>query len=67
MRWEAIAEIDDNTCKPCADNDGTVYRNRADAWKDYPGGSGYVKCIGTQNGNDCRCKVIKRRKTKEDD
>jgi HK97 family phage portal protein len=67
MRWEAIAEIDDNTCKPCADNDGTVYRNRAAAWKDYPGGTGYVKCIGAQNGNDCRCKVVKRRKTRDDE
>ncbi|MDX2702156.1 phage portal protein [Streptomyces sp. PA03-6a] len=67
MRWEAVAEIDDNTCKPCADNDGKVYRNRRDAYKDYPGGSGYVHCVGAEYGNDCRCKVIKRRKTKEDD
>jgi HK97 family phage portal protein len=67
MRWEAIAEIDDNTCKPCADNDGTVYRNRAAAYKDYPGGSGYVKCIGAEHGNDCRCKVVKRRKTRDDE
>jgi len=67
MRWEAIAKIDDNTCKPCADNDGTVYRNRAAAWKDYPGGTGYVKCIGAEHGNECRCKVVKRRKTRDDE
>ncbi|MFD8075817.1 phage portal protein [Streptomyces sp. NPDC059718] len=67
MRWEAVAEIDDNTCEPCADNDGKVYRNRRDAYKDYPGGSGYVHCVGAEYGNDCRCKVVKRRKTKEDD
>ncbi|MEV0115869.1 phage portal protein [Streptomyces sp. NPDC050844] len=67
MRWEAVAHIDENTCQPCADNDGTTYRNRAAAYADYPGGSGYVKCVGAEFGNECRCKVIKRRKTKEDE
>ena len=67
MRWEAVATIDDNTCKPCADNDGKVYRNRASAYRDYPGGSGYVHCVGAEYGNECRCKVVKRRKTREDD
>ncbi|MEU2402806.1 phage portal protein [Streptomyces rubiginosohelvolus] len=67
MRWEAVAHIDENTCGPCADNDGKTYRNRADAYKDYPGGSGYVKCVGAEHGNECRCRVVKRRKTKEDD
>lgn len=67
MRWEAVAHIDDNTCKPCADNDGTTYRNRAAAYKDYPGGSGYVKCVGAEHGNECRCKVVKRRKTRDDE
>jgi HK97 family phage portal protein len=67
MRWEAVATIDDDTCQPCADNDGKVYRNRAAAYKDYPGGSGYVKCVGAEYGNECRCKVVKRRATKEDE
>ncbi|MEV0526039.1 phage portal protein [Streptomyces sp. NPDC050439] len=67
MRWEAVAHIDDNTCEPCADNDGTLYRNRAAAYKDYPGGSGYVKCVGAEHGNECRCKVVKRKKTRDDE
>ncbi|MGQ4349696.1 phage portal protein [Streptomyces sp. SAS_275] len=67
MRWEAVAHIDENTCQPCADNDGAVYRNRAAAYKDYPGGSGYVKCVGAEHGNDCRCKVVKRKKTRDDE
>ncbi|MFJ4624236.1 phage portal protein [Streptomyces sp. NPDC088812] len=67
MRWEAVAEIDDNTCGPCADNDGQTYRNRAAAYKDYPGGSGYVKCVGAEYGNECRCRVVKRRKRKDDE
>jgi HK97 family phage portal protein len=67
MRWEAVAKIDENTCQPCADNDGKTYRNRAAAYKDYPGGSGYVNCTGAEYGNECRCKVVKRRKTRDDE
>lgn len=67
MRWEVIATIDDSTCQPCADNDGHLYRNRAAAYKDYPGGSGYVNCVGAEYGNECRCKVVKRRKTGDDE
>lgn len=67
MRWEVVAKIDENTCGPCADNDGRTYRNRAAAYKDYPGGSGYVKCTGAEFGNECRCKVVKRRKTGDDE
>lgn len=67
MRWEAVAVIDDNTCQPCADNDGTTYRNRASAYKDYPGGKGYVNCVGAEFGNECRCHVKKRRKTEDDE
>jgi len=62
MRWVAVAHHDDNTCQPCADNDGKTYRNRAQAYQDYPGGSGYVDCVGAEYGNKCRCKVVKRRK-----
>lgn len=67
MRWEAVAVIDENTCEPCRDNDGQLYRNRAQAYRDYPGGSGYVHCEGAEYGNECRCKVVKRRKTRDDE
>jgi HK97 family phage portal protein len=61
QRWTVKAVIDDNTCQPCKDNNGHTYRNRAAAYADYPGGTGYVKCTGEEYGNSCRCRVIKRR------
>ncbi|MET7437810.1 phage portal protein [Streptomyces sp. NPDC005496] len=67
MRWEAVAVIDDDTCDPCRENDGQVYRNRRAAYADYPGGKGYKHCVGAEYGNECRCHVVKRRKTTEDD
>lgn len=67
QRWEAVAVLDDDTCQPCMDNDGQLYRNRAAAFKDYPGGKGYVHCVGAKYGNKCRCKVVKRRKTEDDE
>ncbi|MFE1192920.1 phage portal protein [Streptomyces olivaceoviridis] len=60
QRWVAVAVDDDNTCGPCAENDGKTYRNRAQAYQDYPGGSGYVNCVGAKYGNECRCRVVKR-------
>jgi HK97 family phage portal protein len=60
MRWVVVTRDDDNRCGPCAEQDGRLYRNRAAAYKDYPGGEGYVGCVGAQYGNDCRCKVVKR-------
>lgn len=60
QRWVAVAEDDDNTCEPCRDNNGRTYKNREQAYRDYPGGSGYVHCEGVQYGNACRCKVVKR-------
>lgn len=62
MRWVAVAHLDDNTCEPCRENDGKTYRNRQKAYEDYPGGAGYVNCVGAEYGNKCRCKVVKRRK-----
>jgi HK97 family phage portal protein len=62
MRWVVEAHIDDNVCDPCRDNDGKTYRNRAAAYEDYPNGKGYVKCVGAEFGNSCRCSVVKRRK-----
>jgi HK97 family phage portal protein len=61
MRWKVQAKSDNNICEPCQKNDGKTYRNRADAYADYPGGKGYIKCVGAQYGNDCRCTVVKRR------
>lgn len=60
QRWVAVAKDDDNTCGPCRENDGRTYKNREQAYKDYPGGSGYIHCVGAKYGNECRCKVVKR-------
>ncbi|MFE7973000.1 phage portal protein [Streptomyces shenzhenensis] len=60
QRWVAVAHDDDDTCEPCRENNGKTYRNRADAYKDYPGGRGYINCVGAKYGNDCRCRVVKR-------
>ncbi|MFD5509119.1 phage portal protein [Streptomyces sp. NPDC127051] len=66
QRWVVVVKDDDDICEPCAENNGKTYRNRADAYADYPGGSGYIHCVGAQYGNDCRCKVVKRGKTTEE-
>jgi ATP-dependent Clp endopeptidase proteolytic subunit ClpP len=60
-RWVAVEEDDDRACEPCDSIDGTTYRNREDAYRDYPGGVGFKDCIGAQYGNSCRGKVVKRR------
>lgn len=57
QRWVAQCEDDANSCTPCKNNGGRTYRNRQAAYRDYPGGSGYVKCEGQAN---CRCSVVKR-------
>lgn len=63
MRWKVVGHPDDNCCDPCKKNikSGKTYRNRSSAYADYPPGEGYIKCVGAQYGNHCRCKVIKRR------
>ena len=61
MRWQVKARVDDSTCEPCKKNDGKLYRNRSDAYADYPGGKGYIKCVGAEYGNSCRCTVNKRK------
>jgi ATP-dependent protease ClpP protease subunit len=66
-RWVAVERHDGSECGPCEDIDGTVYRNRADAYADYPGGVGYKDCVGAQYGNACRGKVQKRRGTERSD
>lgn len=60
-KWIAVEEDDDNACAPCAEVDDTLYRSRAAAYKDYPGGVGYKDCVGVQFGNACRGRVVKRR------
>ena len=60
-RWIAVEEDDDTACEPCAQVDGTLYRSRAAAYADDPGGVGYKDCVGAQFGNACRGKVVKRR------
>lgn len=67
MRWVAVCVDDDNSCDPCRNNDGQTYRNRRDAYEDYPGGKGYIHCVGAEHGNECRCTVVKRRKTGDDE
>jgi HK97 family phage portal protein len=60
QRWVAVCVDDDNSCQPCKDNDGQTYKNREQAYRDYPDGEGYIHCVGAEYGNDCRCKVVKR-------
>lgn len=61
MRWKVIGHPDASCCDPCMKNLGKLYRNRSEAWSDYPAGRSYIKCIGEKYGNHCRCRVIKRR------
>lgn len=60
QRWVVEIVDDGNTCHNCREQQGRTYKNRAQAYKDYPGGEGYVRCEGVQYGNDCRCRVVKR-------
>jgi len=61
MRWVVKGEDDDNACDPCQKNHGKLYRSRAAAYADYPGGKSYIKCVGEEFGNHCRCTVVKRK------
>jgi hypothetical protein len=61
MRWQVKAYRDASTCDKCKRNDRKLYRNRTSAYADYPNGKGYIKCVGAQYGNSCRCVVKKRR------
>jgi HK97 family phage portal protein len=63
MRWQAVEEIDDDTCDACREVHGTLYRTRQQAWDDYPGGAGYRHCDGQDN---CRGRVVRRRKNSDD-
>lgn len=65
LRWEVKAHVDDNTCEKCKGNDGKLYKSRAAAYKDYPRNKGYKHCVGAKFGNNCRCRVVKRGRGKE--
>jgi hypothetical protein len=60
QRWVAVEHDDDHTCAPCREVNGKTYKNRAEAYKDYPDGGGYVGCVGAKYGNPCRGHVQKR-------
>lgn len=60
QRWVVVASDDGDTCHNCRENNGKTYKNREQAYKDYPEGEGYVRCEGVPYGNACRCKVVKR-------
>ncbi|MGW4670087.1 phage portal protein [Streptomyces sp. NPDC004324] len=66
QRWVAVCVDDRNTCHNCRENNGKTYKNREQAYKDYPGGEGYIRCEGVQYGNACRCKVVKRGRKGQD-
>lgn len=61
QKWEAVEEEDDSTCEPCKANRGKTYKNREEAYKDYPNGKGFKDCVGAEFGNDCRGHVRKRK------
>jgi hypothetical protein len=54
MAIYASEVMDENTCGPCADIDGTEYDTLAEAEEDYPTG-GYVECEG---GLRCRGTLV---------
>jgi len=60
QRWVAVEHDDGDTCGPCKAVDGKTYKNRAEAYKDYPDGGGYKDCVGAEYGNPCRGHVEKR-------
>lgn len=60
QRWVVKITDDGDTCHNCREQAGRTYKNRKQAYEDYPGGEGYVRCEGVQYGNACRCKVVKR-------
>ncbi|TGZ14741.1 hypothetical protein DV517_62240 [Streptomyces sp. S816] len=60
QRWVAVEHDDDHTCGPCREVAGKTYKNRADAYADYPDGGGYKDCVGAKYGNPCRGHVEKR-------
>lgn len=55
VEYVVDAKSDGDVCAPCAANDKHVYTDRTQAYTDYPGGKGYIKCIGAKYGNQCRC------------
>lgn len=60
QRWVAVEHDDENTCGPCKAVNGKTYKNRQQAYEDYPDGGGYKGCVGEKYGNACRGHVEKR-------
>lgn len=62
MKFRAEAVLDADTCQPCRDLDGKLYRNLEAARVDFPTGQvGYKNCVGAQYGEQCRCTYVRRR------
>lgn len=64
MKYQAVAHMDENTCDPCKEVDGKLYRNLEEARKDFPNcptDCGYKNCVGAKYGNKCRCAAVRRR------
>lgn len=67
QKWEAVENVDDDSiCEPCRKVHGKTYKNREEAYKDYPEGKGYKDCVGAQYGNECRGKVRKRKESNDE-
>jgi HK97 family phage portal protein len=60
QRWVVKITDDGDTCHNCREQAGRTYKNREQAYRDYPEGEGYVRCEGVAYGNACRCRVVKR-------
>ncbi|MEU1445500.1 phage portal protein [Streptomyces mirabilis] len=60
QKWVSVEHDDENTCGPCSEVNGKTYKNRAEAYADYPDGGGYKGCTGEKYGNACRGHVEKR-------
>lgn len=68
QKWVAVEHVDDDsTCEPCRENHGKTYKNRQEAYEDYPDGKGFKDCVGAEFGNECRGKVVKRKADNDDD
>lgn len=52
--WEQTAVMDDGTCDPCAEADGTTFDTWEEAQATMPDGGPYVDCDGETR---CRCRL----------
>jgi HK97 family phage portal protein len=61
QRYVAVEEMDEDTCGPCREVNGKLYKNLAAAREDYPDGTGYINCVGAKYGHPCRGHAVKRK------